>query len=390
MRRRERLMHPARHRRGRLLEVLKGISFDVKQGEFFAVVGRNGAGKSTLLRLLASIYSPDAGKIRARGSVAPFIEMGIGFNTELSARENVVLNGIMLGNTPRQMRPKIDAVLEFAQLRDFGDMKLKNFSSGMRVRLAFAVMLETDPDILLIDEVLGVGDAAFRDRISDTFRDLTNRGKTIIFVTHQVATVERECHRGMLLEGGEIREIGDPKGVVQAYFDLNLHRDEEQFEFEASADGDLVSERGRGAVSDMWLAAPDGSRVTTVGEGIPIEVRAAVKARQPIKLAGLRVDLRRERGARIFMSPDPEPGTEIGALAPDESTEVKAVLDNRLPPGRYTLRCTVLHSHDRGISPACPARSLTFDVTGRQRPDRGVVELGHEVSVQASRATGPT
>src|ERR1700760_949689 len=158
----ERAVHPFASREYRELRALDGISFEVRQGEFFGIVGRNGSGKSTLLKLLASIYRADAGKIRIAGRLAPFLELGVGFNHDLPARENVVLNGVMMGLTPKEMRSRLDAIIEFAELEDFVDLKLKNYSSGMLVRLAFSVMMEADADVLLIDEVLAVGDASFQ------------------------------------------------------------------------------------------------------------------------------------------------------------------------------------------------------------------------------------
>ncbi|MEA2145217.1 MAG: type transport system ATP-binding protein, partial [Solirubrobacteraceae bacterium] len=152
----ERLAHPSRSSRFRELQALKGVTFDVHKGEFFGIVGRNGSGKSTLLKLLASIYRADAGRARVAGRLAPFIELGVGLNTELTARENVALNGVMMGLSRREAAGRLDAVLEFAELTDFVDMKLKNYSSGMMVRLAFAVMVQMDADVMLIDEVLAV------------------------------------------------------------------------------------------------------------------------------------------------------------------------------------------------------------------------------------------
>src|SRR3954447_11734858 len=157
----ERVVRPFAQRDYRELNALDGVSFDVRQGEFFGIVGRNGSGKSTLLKLLASIYRADAGTIRMAGRLAPFIELGVGFNHDLTARENVVLNGVMMGLTPKEMRRRLDAVIEFAELGEFADLKLKNYSSGMLVRLAFSVMMEVDADVLLIDEVLAVGDGSF-------------------------------------------------------------------------------------------------------------------------------------------------------------------------------------------------------------------------------------
>ena len=161
----ERATHPLRRNSYRKLEALQDISFDVHKGEFFGIVGRNGSGKSTLLKIMASIYRADAGRIRMAGRLAPFIELGVGFNPELTSRENVVLNGVLMGLTRSEARRRFDAVMEFAELEEFADLKLKNYSSGMMVRLAFAVMVEADADIMLIDEVLAVGDAAVRAEV---------------------------------------------------------------------------------------------------------------------------------------------------------------------------------------------------------------------------------
>jgi ABC-2 type transport system ATP-binding protein len=168
----ERAVHPLARPEYRELQALRDVSFDVRKGEFFGIVGRNGSGKSTLLKILASIYRADSGTVRMDGMPAPFIELGVGFDPELTARENVVLNGVMMGLTPREARRRLDAVLDFAELREFVELKLKNYSSGMMVRLAFAVMTQADTDILLIDEVLAVGDAAFQQKCTDTFREM--------------------------------------------------------------------------------------------------------------------------------------------------------------------------------------------------------------------------
>src|SRR4051812_37774920 len=183
----ERAVHPFASRDHRELRALDGVSFEIRKGEFFGIVGRNGSGKSTLLKLLASIYRADSGTIRLAGRLAPFIELGVGFNHELTARENVVLNGVMMGLTPKEVRERLDTVIEFAELEEFADLKLKNYSSGMLVRLAFSVMLQADADVLLIDEVLAVGDAAFQQKCQDAFHQMKAEAKTIVLVTHDMA-----------------------------------------------------------------------------------------------------------------------------------------------------------------------------------------------------------
>src|SRR5262245_57048856 len=189
----ERALHPLSQRDYRDLDALRDVSFDIHQGEFFGIVGRNGSGKSTLLKIMSSIYKADAGRIRVAGRLAPFIELGVGFNPELTSRENVVLNGVMMGLGRREASRRLDSILDFAELRDFADLKLKNYSSGMMVRLAFAVMVEADADIMLVDEVLAVGDAAFGQRCMDVFHARRRAGRTLVLVTHDMSTVESLC-----------------------------------------------------------------------------------------------------------------------------------------------------------------------------------------------------
>src|SRR6201996_5344088 len=197
----ERALHPRRRSRHQTFPALNDISFAVQPGEFFGIAGRHGSGKSTLLKCLAGIYKAD-GDIWCRGRLSTFIELGVGFNPDLAARDNIVMNGIMLGLTPREARKRYEAVIEFAELQEFKDLKLKNYSSGMHVRLAFSVAIQVDADILMIDEVLAVGDAAFQQKCYDVFNELRDSGKTIIFVTHDMGALQRFCHRALLLERG--------------------------------------------------------------------------------------------------------------------------------------------------------------------------------------------
>lgn len=197
-------------------KVLKGISFEVNKGDFLGIVGRNGSGKSTLLKILAGIYRPEKGSAEIDGSLVPFIELGVGFNYELTGRENVYLNGALLGFSNEEMDKMYEEIVEFAELKDFMDQKLKNYSSGMQVRLAFSVAIRARGDILILDEVLAVGDAAFQQKCNDYFESLKGE-QTVILVTHSMENVKKFCNRAILIEDGKILEEGDPEKVAKAY-----------------------------------------------------------------------------------------------------------------------------------------------------------------------------
>lgn len=200
-------------------QVLRGVSFDVKKGEFLGIVGRNGSGKSTLLKVISEIYYPEKGRVKINGVLIPFIELGVGFNPELTGRENVYLNGALLGFSNEQMKAMYDEIVDFAELRDFMDQKLKNYSSGMQVRLAFSIAIRAQGDILVLDEVLAVGDAEFQKKCNDYFKSLRGN-QTVVLVTHSMENVTRFCDRAILLEQGKIACEGDPKVVAEAYKDL--------------------------------------------------------------------------------------------------------------------------------------------------------------------------
>lgn len=202
--------------------VLKDVSFEIKKGEFFGIVGRNGSGKSTLLKLLAGIYTPDKGGIYVNGSLTPFIELGVGFNPELTGRENVFLNGALLGFSRREMESMYNSIVEFAELDKFMDQKLKNYSSGMQVRLAFSVAVRANSDILVLDEVLAVGDSAFQQKCFNYFEQLRIDKKTIILVTHDMGAVNRFCDRAILLENGLVKASGAPKEIANQYLLDNI------------------------------------------------------------------------------------------------------------------------------------------------------------------------
>lgn len=200
-------------------EVLKNISFTVKKGEFLGIVGRNGSGKSTLLKILAGIYIPDSGTITTYGSLVPFIELGVGFNPELTGRENIYMNGAMLGFSNAEMDQMFDDIVRFAELEPFMDQKLKNYSSGMQVRLAFSIAIRARGNILILDEILAVGDAAFQEKCNQYFASLS-KDQTVILVTHSMENVRRFCDRAILIEQGKIIKEGNPDQVADAYLKL--------------------------------------------------------------------------------------------------------------------------------------------------------------------------
>ena len=210
----------SRRRSTELQHALRDVDFSVAPGEFFGIVGRNGSGKSTLLKILAGIYPPSSGHTAARGRLVPFIELGVGFNPELTGRENVYLNGALLGFSRSEMDARYDEIVEFAELEQSMDQKLKNYSSGMHVRIAFSVATHARADILLIDEVLAVGDAAFQRKCFEHFRRLKRDGTTIVFVTHDMNTVREFCDRAILLEDSRVVAEGDAEDIAERYLRL--------------------------------------------------------------------------------------------------------------------------------------------------------------------------
>lgn len=254
---RGRILHPFTKARVDVFEALDDVSFTVEEGEFFGIVGRNGSGKSTLLKVIAGIYKPDAGKVTVNGSLAPFIELGVGFNPDLSGRDNTFINGALLGLSTARIRERYDAIVDFAELHRFMDLKLRNFSSGMQVRLAFAIALEAGADILLTDEVLAVGDENFQRKCFDVFRTRKEAGKTAVFVTHDMSAVLDFCDRTMLLQNGKLTAIGDTREIVRRYHQLNVHHQVEK----ASAP----------IVADTFESPATIDRVDVLGDGSLIE-----------------------------------------------------------------------------------------------------------------------
>ena len=235
---------------------LSDVSFEIKKGEFFGIIGRNGSGKSTLLKILAGIYRPNKGVVKINGRISPFLELGIGFNPELSGRDNVYLNATVLGLTKKEIDRKFDSIVAFSELERFIDQKLKNYSSGMNVRLAFSVAIHANRDILLMDEVLAVGDANFQSKCLAEFAHYKEMGKTVVLVTHDISTVQRYCDRAMLVRNGRIEMIGNPEEVGNEYIYQNMSDEEKRIYSEEKrkinqAEEDLASLKGQALENEL-------------------------------------------------------------------------------------------------------------------------------------------
>jgi ABC-type polysaccharide/polyol phosphate transport system ATPase subunit len=371
---RERVTHPLMRAQSTTLQALKGISFDVREGEFFGILGRNGSGKSTLLKIMASIYRPDAGRIRMAGRLAPFIELGVGFNPELTSRENIVLNGVLMGLSRRQAAKRLDAVLDFAELREFADLKLKNYSSGMMVRLAFAVMVEAHADVMLIDEVLAVGDASFQQKCLDVFRELREAGRTMVLVTHDMSTVQRFCHRAMLIHDSEIQYIGEPDEAALRYYRLNFGRDAVQ----ARHDGPAPDVNVR--VLDVWLENGSGERVQNVEQHEPLHFNCLIEARRELDHPVFSFQFSDADGAEVFgftkLLELPEGARD--RLRPGERVRISGEVENRLLPGSYYVSAWILRNRTAGDLALHKLRLLEFVVFGTERGP-GSVQLRNDV-----------
>jgi ABC-2 type transport system ATP-binding protein len=379
----ERALHPFARNDYRELRALRDMSFDVHRGEFFGIVGRNGSGKSTLLKILASIYRADRGSVRVAGRVAPFIELGVGFNPELTARENVVLNGVMMGLSRRESERRLDAVLDFAELEGFVDLKLKNYSSGMMVRLAFSVMIQAEADILLIDEVLAVGDAAFQEKCAEVFREMRASDRTIVLVTHDMAAIDTYCDRAMLMHDGELRYIGDSHEVGRRYFRQNFSGTREPWAHRRG-----VPEHHARLV-EAWLEDDEGGRVETVEVGAPIRFEAVLEARHDLVNPEFGFEFRTMEGVTAFgfkRSLEAKTGAPA-RLEAGERARIAVRIDNALMPGTYLIRCWVVRDLGAEEIALQFIDIIKFNVLGDGGP--GIVSLPADVQISTEDGDAP-
>jgi ABC-type polysaccharide/polyol phosphate transport system ATPase subunit len=375
----ERMLHPLRRQRVDTLHALRELSFDVAPGEFFGIVGRNGSGKSTLLKCLAGIYAIDTGAIYVNGRLSTFIELGVGFNPDLPARDNVMLNATMLGLSPREAARRFDEVIAFAELEDFVDLKLKNYSSGMEVRLAFSVMIQVDADILLIDEVLAVGDAAFQQKCFDEFARIRARGRTVLLVTHDMGAVQRFCDRAMLLDGGDLVDIGDPERVGNRYLELN-------FADGAGTAGERTNgERfgdGRATIEEAWFEDADGRRTDVLTGGAPCSFVGRVVFHERVDDPLFGVNVQNSRRDTVLSASNLWSAPNSGSFGPGDEVCFRITFANHLAPDRYHATPAVARGGGTGVA-WIDRREHFADVlvTGVRRTD-ALVDLPYEVALQ--------
>ena len=382
----ERALHPFRSTEYDELHAVKDITLEIACGEFFGIVGRNGSGKSTLLKCIAGIYGVDSGRISIAGRLSPFIELGVGFNMDLTARDNVVINAIMLGISRREAKARFDEVIAFAELEEFVDLKLKNYSSGMLVRLAFATAIQVDAEILLIDEVLAVGDAAFQQKCFEEFFRLKREGKTIVFVSHDMYSVERFCHRAMLMERGAMVQIGDPREIGRAYHKLNFGHLPHEPPADSASPGDGQDDAGaepavpRTLIADAWFESAGGERVTSASQedslSMCFEVRFAEDLRDPVFAATLRTEL----GHTIIVTRTDRHGGTSGAFKAGETVVARFTIPNWLTSSRYLLTPSVARE-GTGENALALVEDMASVVVHGSSVSGGILELPVDVRI---------
>ncbi|HEX9724174.1 MAG TPA: ABC transporter ATP-binding protein [Vicinamibacteria bacterium] len=378
-----------------IFSALSGVTFNVWEGSTFAVIGRNGSGKSSLLKVLAGITKPTSGEVEVNGRVSALIELGAGFHPEISGRENVFINGIMLGLSKREITERFDEIVEFAELEEFIDAPVKNYSSGMYMRLGFAVAIHVNPDVLLIDEVLAVGDQEFVHKCLDKISEFRRRGKTILLVTHSLGLVEKLADEAIWLDGGKIQVRGDPKKVVDAYLAQVTSREEEALaaaeeqavaafsgspEAEPAPDEESPSQREKGRwgsreveITEAALLGSDGEPRHVFDTGEPVTVRLRIKSSGTIKDFVFGIGIFNADGVCCYGT-----NTDIEEFVPlslSGDGEVRFALDRLdLVEGTYFLDVA---AHQRDGYPFDYHRSLhAFRVNSRVK-DLGIYRPAH-------------
>ena len=359
----QQLINILKGRKGyRVFTPLKDISFTINEGDFFGIVGRNGSGKSTLLKTIAGIYTPNSGNVKVHGSLVPFIELGVGFNPELTGRENIFLNGALLGFSHEEMESMYSAIVEFAELEDFMEERLKNYSSGMQVRLAFSIAIRAHADILLLDEVLAVGDEAFQKKCYSYFDKLKREKRTVILVTHDMAAVERFCTKAAFIEDGHVKMIGKPYRIAAAYSRSNSQNYDQTTGLNSDNEGAVPFK--------IVLRGTDGKEKTMYDfeETMTVELSWQQKG---VKHVG--VAIFRENGEYVY---GPNTYQEKTSAIKDQTARYTVRLN--LNEGRYFIKAGLMGANDTKVI-AFIEEGPFFSVQRDYRHGRwgGVTKLDH-------------
>ena len=374
----ERVLHPFRSQTFDELRAVQDVHVTIGEGEFFGIVGRNGSGKSTLLKCLAGIYEVDSGSVTVEGRLSPFIELGVGFNSELTARENVIINAIMLGLTRKQARERFDDIIAFAELEEFIDLKLKNYSSGMHVRLAFSVAIQADADVLLVDEVLAVGDAAFQQKCFEAFDTLKASGRTIVFVTHDMSAVERFCDRALLLERGVVQSVDEPHAIARAYNELNFGR-----LVHTATEGERYGDHADAEVLSCWFEDSAGERVTAIAQGEPLAVCMEVRFHAAVDEPIFAVSLRNAPRHTVFATSTRWTGDATGSFSAGDTAKVRIAFENWLAPSRYDATPSIARA-GAGDDALDMREDLASLVVHGTRVTGGIADVPHTITVARS------
>lgn len=359
-------------------KVLNDISFDIKEGEFFGIVGRNGSGKSTLLKLLAGIYAPDKGLVQVNGSLTPFIELGVGFNPELTGRENVYMNGALLGFDNKQMDGMYDEIVEFAELGKFMDQKLKNYSSGMQVRLAFSIAIRAKSDILLLDEVLAVGDAIFQKKCYDYFKQLKREGRTVIFVSHDTGALQEYCTSGILLEKGKIIKTGKIDTIVKDYLDILNQTERLQIEAESKK-----SRWGTGEVFvDSIRLGRESDKTKIFNENDPINIVVNFVANQNVDSPVLGVTISDLTGQLVFQSNTLWKKVSVDDMKAGDRISLELEIPNVFNTGTYLVSPAV--SDRSGVTVYDWNEDMARFKTVKEQKSHAIVNTNHSINVKRS------
>lgn len=347
--------------RRRKQTILRDINITIREGEFVGIVGKNGSGKSTLLKILAGVYSPDEGEVKMEGTLTPFIELGVGFNPELSGRDNVYLNGALLGFTHKQMDKMYNDIVEFAELHDSMHKKLKNFSSGMQVRLAFSIAIRADSDILLLDEVLAVGDYEFQKKCFAYFDQLKKKNRTVILVSHDQAAVEQYCTRAILIKDGRVIADDTPQAIYSKYLKDATQNSAGGVELTGRSLREDVAE-----ITDAVVVSEKGKHVKNVksSEDLNLKVRIAVKKKINGVVVGVIIKKLGEAGIVTQLSTRVA-GVESGPIGPGKELECNLKVENIFGAGEYLVTLQLAEQVEGGAYYDWKDDMLDFRITDR-------------------------